>query len=155
MPEAAAAIARRARSSVLCYVTRVTDGFQPQPASLHVCGRETVLDLRDEILRKQEYGVTSTLDLSQALPLFLRKPYTLILIDVEGDGRVAQAEQLCDDIRLQKPDQKVAFLCNHRVAIASDCPDEIIRSEFDPKAMIRGVKEMIEPETKPSGVLPR
>jgi hypothetical protein len=30
------------------------------------------------------------------------------------------------------------------VAIVSDCPDEIIRAEFNPEALVRGVQQMLE-----------
>jgi hypothetical protein len=38
----------------------------------------------------------------------------------------------------------VAFVCNWRVAIETDCPDEIVRTEFDPDAFVGGVREIIE-----------
>jgi hypothetical protein len=72
------------------------------------------------------------------------REYSLVLIDVEGDGRVPAAEKLCEQVKTHRPGQKVAFVCNHRVAIESDCPDEIIRSEFNPKALIDGVKAMLD-----------
>ena len=55
-----------------------------------------------------------------------------------------QAEQLCDEIRATKLDQKVGFVCNHLVSIDSDCPDEIIQAEFDPVAFVDGVKRMLD-----------
>jgi hypothetical protein len=111
---------------------------------LHVCSRSTILELRDEIFRIHGYQVVSTLFIPEALTLFRRHPFALVLIDVEGEGRVAQAEKLCGDIRDEQPEQKIAFVCNYRVAIESDCPDEVIRSEFNPEALVRGVKEIIE-----------
>jgi DNA-binding response OmpR family regulator len=102
--------------------------------------------LRDEILRQSGYDVDSTVHISEAMTLFRQRTYRLVLIDVEGENRVALAESLCDSIRSENPDQKVAFLCNDRVAITSDCPDEVIRAEFNPKAMIQGVKAILEPE---------
>ena len=41
------------------------------------------------------------------------------------------------------PAQHVAFVCNYRVAIESDCPDEIIRAEFNPEALVRGVQQAL------------
>jgi len=38
----------------------------------------------------------------------------------------------------------VAFVCNWRVAILTDCPDEIVRTEFNPDAFVRGVRETVE-----------
>ena len=113
------------------------------PSILHVCCRETILELRDQILRLQGYEVVSTLYLSEALPLFQKGSFDLVLIDVEGDGRIAQAEKLCGEIRDAVHGQKVAFVCNHRVSIESDCPDELIRAEFNPEALVRGVKEIL------------
>jgi DNA-binding response OmpR family regulator len=115
-----------------------------KPSILHVCGRETVLELRDEILRYHGFDVTSTLEMNKAMPLFLEKEFDLVLIDVEGEGRVVQAEHLCGVVKDAKQDQKVAFLCNHRVSIESDCPDEVIRAEFEPRAMVRGVQEILQ-----------
>ena len=117
---------------------------QPKQSILHVCTRDTILDLRDQIFRLHGYEVVSTLSIAEALPLFRKQTYSLVLIDVEGAGRVPQAENLCAQIRDEHPGQKVAFVCNYRVAIESDCPDEIIRAEFNPEALVRGVREMLE-----------
>lgn len=116
----------------------------PSVTILHVCTRETILSLRDEILKLHGYEVDSTLSLDQALALASRREYSLVLIDVEGEGRIPAAEELCDEIKKQRPGQKVVFVCNYRVSAESDCPDEIIRSEFNPKIMIEGVKAVLE-----------
>ena len=58
--------------------------------------------------------------------------------------RVQSAQDLCDTIKKAAPGQYVAFVCNHRVSIESDCPDEIIRAEFNPEALVRGVQETLE-----------
>ena len=42
------------------------------------------------------------------------------------------------------PGQLVAFVCNWRVAILTDCPDEIVRTEFDPAAFVNGVHEIVK-----------
>ena len=81
-----------------------------------------------------------------------RDSYDLILIDVESDVRVQSAQELCDEIKKIVPDQHVAFVCNYRVAIESDCPDEIIRAEFNPEALVRGVQQALgkdEEDDKP------
>ena len=75
--------------------------------------------------------------------------YSLVIIDVEGDGRVPAAERLCSEIKKHRPDQEVVFICNHRVSVNTDCPDEIIRTEFNPQAMLDGVKAVLN--GKPSG----
>jgi CheY-like chemotaxis protein len=113
------------------------------PEILHVGSRELVVELREEILRRQGYHVESTLSPSQALSLARRHPYSLVLIDVEGEGRVSSAEKLCEEIREIYPDQKIGFICNYRIDIRSECPDEIIRAEFNPQAMVDGVKKML------------
>ena len=66
-----------------------------------------------------------------------------MLIDVEADAKVQSAQELCDEIKKVQPDQHVAFVCNYRVAIESDCPDEIIRAEFNPEALVRGVQDAL------------
>ena len=110
----------------------------------HVSSRETIMGLRDEILRMHGFEVDSTVYSRQAVDQVAWKDYDLVLIDVEADVRVQSAQELCDAIKKVNPDQHVAFVCNYRVAINSDCPDEIIRSEFNPEAMVRGVKEALE-----------
>jgi DNA-binding response OmpR family regulator len=107
---------------------------------LHVCSRETILTLRDQILKLHGYTVDSTLSLDLALQQATIREYDLVVIDVEGDGRVPAAEKLCHDIKAIRPEQEIIFICNYRVSIESDCPDEIIRSEFNPKAMIEGIQ---------------
>lgn len=109
----------------------------------HVSSRESIQGLRDEILRLHGYAVQSSL-FSDQIPGQLRdQDFDLVLIDVESDGRVDSAQELCDSIRKVLPEQHVAFVCNHRIAIESDCPDEIIRAEFNPEALVRGVKHAL------------
>ena len=129
-------------------LTPVNDQNQARQSILHICGRETILELRDDIFRLNGYEVTSTLDVKNALTLYRERPYTLVLVDVEGEGRVAAAERLCGEIKHENPDQMVAFLCNYRVAITSECPDEIIQAEFNPAAMIKGVNQLLVPAEK-------
>ena len=110
---------------------------------LHVCSRDLIRQLRDRILASHGYSVVSTLSVTEAEDLYAKSHFDLVLVDVEGDGRIPQAEKLCSDIRHKDPEQKVAFVCNYRVSKISDCPNEIIRSEFNPDAMIEGVKELL------------
>jgi DNA-binding response OmpR family regulator len=111
---------------------------------LHVCSRETILELRDQILKLHGYHVDSTLSLDQALQMAIAREYDLVVIDVEGDGRIPAAEKLCHDIKATRPGQEIVFICNYRVSVESDCPDEIIRSEFNPKAMIEGIQNTLK-----------
>jgi DNA-binding NtrC family response regulator len=113
------------------------------PTILHVCSRDLIRELRDRILTLQGYNVVSTLSILEAEDSFAKSRFDLVLIDVEGDGRIPAAERLCEDIKKQDPEQKVAFICKYRVGRESDCPDEIIHSEFNPEAMVQGVKEIL------------
>jgi hypothetical protein len=115
----------------------------PPQTILHVSSRELIQKLRDDILRIHGFEVESTLSLSQALELIQKKGYTLVLIDVEGPNRIVEAEILCDAIKKAIPDQRVAYVCNHRIALQSDCPDEIIRAEFNPELLVQSVRKMI------------
>jgi len=110
---------------------------------LHVSSRELIQKLRDDILRIHGFEVESTLSLNQALEMAVSTRYVLVLIDVEGENRVAEAELLCDAIKKASPTQRVAYVCNHRVSFESDCPDEIIRAEFNPDLLVRSVREII------------
>jgi|SRR5579862_4144511 len=114
------------------------------PTILHICGREVILGLRDQIFRMHGYEVDSTVSLDEGLKLALARKYSLVIIDVEGDGRIPAAEKLCTQIKHHHADQEVVFICNYRVSVNTDCPDEIIRSEFNPQAMIDGVKAILE-----------
>jgi DNA-binding NtrC family response regulator len=109
----------------------------------HVSSRENIMELRDEILRMHGFEVKSTLYSGTALDEVSQNDYDLVLIDVEADVKVQSAQELCDDIKKVQPGQHIAFVCNYRVTIESDCPDEIIRAEFNPEAMVRGVKEAL------------
>ena len=102
------------------------------------------MELRDAVLRMHGFEVRSSIYSPQALDEVTRRNYDLVLIDVEADARVQSAQELCDEIKKIVPKQHVAFVCNYRVAIQSDCPDEIIRSEFNPEALVRGVQKALE-----------
>ncbi len=114
-----------------------------RPRIFHVSGRENIMALRDEILRLHGFEVQSTVDFRQAIEEIVQSAYDLVLIDVEADVKVQSAQELCDAIKKVAPGQHVAFVCNYRVAIESDCPDEIIRAEFNPGALVRGVQEAL------------
>jgi DNA-binding response OmpR family regulator len=109
----------------------------------HVSSRLNIMGLRDEILRMHGFEVDSTVYSNQAADEVANKDYDLVLIDVEADVRVQSAQELCDEIKKVQPNQHVAFVCNYRVAIDSDCPDEIIHAEFNPEALVRGVKDAL------------
>jgi|SRR5258707_2357643 DNA-binding NtrC family response regulator len=115
-----------------------------QKRIFHVSSRLNIMGLRDEILRMHGFEVDSTIYSNQAAEEVANKDYDLVLIDVEADVRVQSAQELCDEIKKVHPLQHVAFVCNYRVAIDSDCPDEIIRAEFNPEALVRGVKDALE-----------
>ena len=115
----------------------------------HVSSRVNIMGLRDEILRMHGFDVDSAVYSRQAAEAVAEKDYDLVLIDVEADVRVQSAQQLCDEIKKVHPLQHVAFVCNYRVAIDSDCPDEIIRAEFNPEALVRACKKQSR-KTKPT-----
>ena len=112
---------------------------------LHVCRREILRPIRDEILRLSGFAVESTRHRSEAIEMFQANSFELVLVDVEGDDGVEHAEHLCGEVRTMHPGQLVAFVCNWRVANLSDCPDEILRTEFDPDAFVAGVKKLLGP----------
>jgi DNA-binding NtrC family response regulator len=115
-----------------------------RPRIFHVSSRENVMQLRDEVLRMHGFAVQSTVYSVKALDEVVQSDYDLVLIDVEADVRVQGAQELCDAIKKVVPGQHVAFVCNYRVAIQSDCPDEIIRAEFNPEALVRGVQDALK-----------
>ncbi len=116
---------------------------EERPRILHVGSREMLQKLRDDILRLHGFEVESTLSLSDALKRVSESAYDLVLIDIEGNNRVADAVRLCDDIKKIVPRQRVAYVCNYWVSVDSECPDKIIRSEFNPEAFVRSVREIL------------
>jgi DNA-binding NtrC family response regulator len=110
----------------------------------HVSSRANIMVLRDEILRMHGFEVDSAIISPQAVEGVAERDYDLVLIDVEADAKVQTAQELCDEIKKVQPQQHVAFICNYRVSIESDCPDEIIRAEFNPEALVRGVKDALD-----------
>ncbi|HZQ43194.1 MAG TPA: response regulator [Acidobacteriaceae bacterium] len=112
-------------------------------AILHVCTREAIRPLRDHVLRLKGFDVDSALTFKEALDKFWARDYDLVLIDVEGENGIEGAEHLCSEIKSAQPEQLVAFVCNWRVASLTDCPDEIVRTEFDPAAFAEGVRAIV------------
>jgi CheY-like chemotaxis protein len=112
---------------------------------LHICTRETIRPLRDQILRLSGFHVDSVLKHAEGLSLFHERAYDLVLIDVEGESGITYAEEMCSSIKTARHEQLVAFVCNWRVAILTDCPDEIVRTEFDPAAFVQGVSDIVSP----------
>jgi DNA-binding NtrC family response regulator len=108
-------------------------------AVLHICTRETIRPLRDHVLRLKGFDVDSAVTYKEGLSLFWGRDYDLVLIDVEGENGVESAESICAEIKSAQPEQLVAFVCNWRVANLTDCPDEVVRTEFDPAAFADGV----------------
>ena len=116
-----------------------------EPSILHICRREMLRPLRDQILRLSGFAVDSTVSASEGRSMFWGRHYDLVLIDVEGEQGIGEAEQLCSEIKTAQHLQKVAFVCNWRVASLTDCPDEIVRTEFDPEAFVAGVRGAFRP----------
>jgi len=120
------------------------DSTEAKPSILHICSRETLRPLRDRILCISGFEVDSTLRTDEALKMFQSRRYDLVLMDVEGESGIPSAEDLCSQIKTAEPGQRVAFVCNWRVAILTDCPDDILRTEFDPAAFVSGVRKILE-----------
>jgi hypothetical protein len=118
-------------------------------AILHICTRDTIRPLRDRVLTLSGFHVDSTINHSEALSMFWARQYDLVLVDVEGESGIPHAEHLCSEIKTAQPEQIVAFVCNWRVAIMTDCPDEVLRTEFDPAAFAQGVRDIIPPNAGP------
>lgn len=114
-----------------------------KPTILHICNREMLRPLRDQILRISGFDVDSTLSHAEGLSMFWARQYDLVLIDVEGESGISEAEHLCSEIKTAQHSQLIAFVCNWRVAIQTDCPDEIVRTEFDPAAFVDGVRDIV------------
>jgi CheY-like chemotaxis protein len=118
----------------------VGNGAPPQKAHvLHVCTRDVLRPVRDQILRVAGYQVESSETHEDALAKTHESRYDLVLIDIDTQHHVRDAEELCSEVKVADATQRVAFVCNWRVAILSDCPDDIVRSEFDPVAFLTGV----------------
>ncbi len=124
--------------------TDKTAANQAKKSILHICKREILRPIRDQILRISGFEVDSTCDLEEALAHFRQKASDLVLIDVENEDAVHSAERLCSEIKTIHHGQLVAFVCNWRVAFLTDCPDEILRTEFDPAAFVAGVRKTFE-----------
>ena len=112
-------------------------------AILHICKREMLRPLRDQILRLSGFHVDSALNVVDGLSMFWSRQYDLVLVDVEGEAGVPEAEHVCSEIKSAQPEQMIAFVCNWRVAHLTDCPDEILRTEFDPTAFVAGVRRAV------------
>ncbi len=119
-------------------MTQQTEG-PPKKTILHICKREVLRPIRDQILRLSGYTVESSCSPVEALLRFHARPWDLVFIDTEGQEVLHEAERLCSEIKTSHHGQLVAFVCNWRVAILTDCPDEILRTEFDPAAFVAGV----------------
>jgi DNA-binding response OmpR family regulator len=113
---------------------------------LHVCSRDVLRPIRDQILRAAGYEVDSSETHEQAQDMIREQTYDLVLVDIDSQHHVRDAEQLCSELKTGNPNQRVAFVCNWRVAILSDCPDDIVRSEFDPVAFLSGVAAALADE---------
>jgi len=115
-----------------------------RPTILHVSTRSSLSSIRDQILRVAGYEVISCPEYEPA-GLARIVPVDLILIDVANERQVHEAEHLCSTLKSHDPAKRVAFVCNWQVAFTSDCPDEIVRSEFDPAAFVNGIAGLLQP----------
>ena len=111
---------------------------------LHVCTRDVLRPVRDQILRVAGYDVDSSETHEDALTKAKENRYDLVLIDIDSQHHVRNAEELCSAVKSADPTQRVAFVCNWRVAILNECPDDIVRSEFDPVGFLNGVAATLQ-----------
>jgi CheY-like chemotaxis protein len=117
----------------------------PKTKILHLCSREHLLPLRDHALRNSGYHVDSVADSKSALTLACSAHYDMVIVDVESDAQMPRAEEFCEHIRQATPGIIVAFACNWQVSRNSQCPDEVVRTEFNPEAFVSGVRQMLKP----------
>ena len=122
---------------------------EPRNTVLHISQREAVRPLRDLILRASGYDVESTSSYDTAVQLFTQRIADLVLIDITDQDDVHEAEQFCAEFKTIHHHQLVAFVCNWRVAIHTNCPDEILRTEFDPASFVSGVKAVFAEHWRP------
>lgn len=115
-----------------------------KPSILHVSPRDILRTVRDQILRVSGYEVTSSDSYENAREILESTRYDLVLIDIQSEGDLKAADEFCALLKQVKPEQKVAFVCNWRVAIISHCPDDVVRSEFDPAAFVSGVNDVVK-----------
>jgi len=115
-----------------------------KPSILHVSPRDILRTVRDQILRVSGYEVASSESYDHAREILEQARYDLVLIDVQSEADLKAADEFCSLLKQVKPEQKVAFVCNWRVAIISHCPDDVVRSEFDPAAFVSGVREVVQ-----------
>jgi hypothetical protein len=47
-------------------------------------------------------------------------------------------------IKTAQSGQRVVFVCNWCVAVLTDCPDDILRTEFSPAAFVSGVRDILK-----------
>ena len=99
--------------------------------------------LRDQILRISGFEVDSTLSASDGLSIFMTKPFDLVLIDVEGEDGIPEAEHLCSEVKTAKHEQLVAFVCNWRVSHPHGLSRRNPRTEFDPASFVEGVRDIV------------
>lgn len=113
-----------------------------QKSILHICKREVLRPVRDEILRLSGFCGAIDMQLRRRAEFIPGTSIDLVLVDVEGEDGVREAERVCSEIKTSHHGQLVAVVCNCRVAILTDCPDKILRTEFDPAGFVVGVCEM-------------
>ena len=74
-------------------------------AILHICTRETIRPLRDQVLVLSGFQVDSTLSHAEGLSMFWARQYDLVLIDVEGESAIPAAEHMCSEIKTAQHQQ--------------------------------------------------
>jgi DNA-binding NtrC family response regulator len=118
-------------------------GTLPKPSILHISTREVLRPIRDHMLRLAGYDVISCDGYDEGLTVLRKNVVELVLIDIESQGQVPEAEHLCSALKSHDIAQRVAFVCNWRIATVVECPDHVVRSEFDPVGFLSGVSSLL------------
>jgi len=117
--------------------------FNGRARIFHISDREQIKELRNQILRLHGFEVESMVYSTEAVEQVAEKGYDLVLIDVETNARMQNAQELCDSMKRIVPELRVAFLCNEVVSIRGGCPHGVIHATFDPQALVCGVTEAL------------
>jgi CheY-like chemotaxis protein len=118
-------------------------GMLQKPSILHISTREVLRPVRDHMLRLAGYDVISCDGYDEGLNVLRKKATELVLIDIESQRQVAEAEHLCSALKSHNIAQRIAFVCNWRIAPIVECPDHVVRSEFDPAGFLSGVSSLL------------
>lgn len=103
----------------------------------------TMRQLRQAILQRQGYEVTTVCDLDEARAGFKPGHYDLVVLDVKKAPE--QALAFCAELKERFGEQSVVLLKGHIVPVPKNhCPDAIITKEDGPANFVLQVRELLE-----------